>query len=40
MRFTHTEMSIVEFDNQEPFCYLAGWVAKCCEEVLKLERNY
>ncbi len=29
----------LDFDNQEPFCYLAGWVAKCCEEVLKLERN-
>lgn len=29
----------LDSDNQEPFCYLAGWVAKCCEEVLKLERN-
>jgi hypothetical protein len=24
-------------NNQEPICYLAGWVTKCCEEVLKTE---
>lgn len=29
----------LDFDNQEPFCYLAGWVSKCCEEVLKIESN-
>lgn len=23
----------VELNNQEPICYLAGWIAKCCEEV-------
>jgi hypothetical protein len=24
-------------NNQEPLCYLAGWVAKCCKEVLDEE---
>jgi hypothetical protein len=24
-------------NNQEPICYLAGWVTKCCEEVLDEE---
>lgn len=27
----------VEIKNQEPFCYLAGWIAKCCEEVKRIE---
>ena len=30
----------VEIQNQEPFCYLAGWIAKCCEEVKKCEQEY
>lgn len=30
----------VDLDNQEFFCYLAGWVAKCCCEVLELEKKY
>lgn len=29
----------VEIQNQEPFCYLAGWIAKCCEEVKKCEQE-
>lgn len=29
----------VEINNQEPFCYLAGWIAKCCEEVKKCEQE-
>lgn len=24
----------MDFDNQEPLAYLAGWVAGCCSEVL------
>ena len=27
----------VDIDNQEPFCYLAGWIAQCCEEVKRIE---
>lgn len=27
----------VEIKNQEPFCYLAGWIGKCCEEVKRIE---
>lgn len=23
----------VEFSNQEPFCYLVGYISKCCEQV-------
>lgn len=23
----------IDVDNQEPFAYLVGWVAKCCDEV-------
>lgn len=23
----------IDVDNQEPFTYLAGWVARCCDEV-------
>lgn len=23
----------VKFDSQEPFCYLAGYIADCCEQV-------
>ena len=23
----------IDVDNQEPFAYIVGWVAKCCDEV-------
>lgn len=23
----------IDVDNQEPFAYLVGWIAKCCDEV-------
>ena len=23
----------IDVDNQEPFSYLAGWIARCCDEV-------
>lgn len=26
-----------EYSNQEPFCYLVGWIAKCCAEVKEKE---
>ena len=29
----------VDIKNQEPFCYLAGWIAKCCEEVKECEQE-
>lgn len=28
----------VDLDNQEFFCYLSGWIAKCCGEVLEKEK--
>lgn len=42
----HAAMEIYDFinasidtKNQEPFCYLAGWIAKCCDEVKKCEQD-
>lgn len=29
----------VDTKNQEHLCYFAGWVAKCCGEVLKAEQE-
>lgn len=28
----------IDLDNQEYFCYLSGWIAKCCGEVLEKNR--
>lgn len=25
--------AFVDFQNQEPFCYLVGWIAKCIDKV-------
>ena len=25
--------SNINIEDQEPFCYLAGWIAECCEKV-------
>ena len=40
----HAAMAIFDYvgakfvySNQEPFCYLAGWIAKCCAEVKEKE---
>ena len=37
---THTALEIfnycecrIEYANQEPFAYLVGWIARCCDEV-------
>lgn len=37
----HAAMEIIDYiggkidlNNQEYFCYLSGWIAKCCNEVL------
>lgn len=28
---------IADTKNQEPLCYLAGWIAQCCGEVWEIE---
>ena len=28
---------LVDTKNQEHICYLAGWIAKCCDEVKNIE---
>lgn len=28
----------IDLENQEYFCYLSGWIAKCCGEVLENEK--
>lgn len=33
--FSYIEARI-EYQNQEPFCYLVGYISKCCEQV----KNY
>lgn len=30
----------IDLDNQEYFCYLSGWIAKCCGEVREKELNH
>ena len=42
---THAAMEIFDFigaypdaKNQEPFTYLVGWIASCCEKVLTKKR--
>lgn len=29
--------AIVDINNQEPFCYLSGWISKCCQEFKEHE---
>ncbi len=29
---------IISSDNQEPFCYLMGWIAQCIREAVKSNR--